>query len=189
MTTSISRPVRRVVAVVILLAVLMLGWLAVIEPLIDLSRDRRAEIAQLSEQLGLLRAMITRQPELVRRAAAEQAALEAEGGLWTGSSAAEVAAGMQDRLRQVITQNAGRLHSTAIVSQADEHGFRRVTVHFSIEGTLDTVVATLTAIEAARPGMYVDAMAVHATGTGGVEDPPGIMLDLDVTGYRREGAA
>ena len=183
MTAAISPPLRRGLALAILLAVIVLGWTLVVAPLIDLATDRQSDIAALSDQLSSLQAVIARQPELERRAAAAQTALGAEGGLWTGASAAEVAAAMQDRLSKVIAAHGGRLHSTAVVAEANDHGFHRVTVHFGIEGVLDTVQATLDAIAAARPAMFVDSLALHATGTAVTTRPPTLTMELDVSGY------
>jgi hypothetical protein len=183
MMETVSKPLRRGLALAILLTVLVLAWTLVAAPLIDLSRDRRDDIAALSDQLARLQAIIARQPELQRRAAAAQAALGTEGGLWTGASPSEVAAGMQDRLRKVVAGNGGQLRSTALVAEANEHGFHRVTVHLSIAGVLATVQATLAAIEANRPAMFVESVAIHATGTAATDQPPALTMELDVSAY------
>lgn|SRR5665213_3132721 len=183
MMTTVSMPLRRGLALVLLVTVLVVGWRLGVQPIIDLSLERRQDIAALSDQLAHLQAIIVRRPELEHRAALEQRNLGTEGGLWTEASAAEVAAGMQNRLRQVIAGGNGRLRSTALLSQANEHGFRRVTVHFSIEGVLGTVQATLAAIQASRPAMFVDSMAIHAAGAGDADTPPALTMELDVSGY------
>jgi hypothetical protein len=183
MTGAISLPLRRGLALAILLVVVVLTWTLAVAPLIDLSRGRWQDIAALSDQLAGLQAIIGRQPDLERREAAVQSALGAEGGLWTGAGAAEVAATMQDQLRKVIAGSDGQLRSTAVVAEANEHAFHRVTVHFSIEGTLDTVQKALAAVQAARPAMFVESIAIHATGAGGAEHPPQLTMDLDVSGY------
>ncbi len=183
MTQAISPPLRRGLALAILLVIVVLTWTFGIAPLIELSRGRWRDIAALSDQLSALQAIAARQPELERRAASAQGALAAEGGLWTGASAAEVGAGMQDQLRKVIAGSGGQLRSTAVIAEANEHGFHRVTVHFSIEGSLDTVQKTLAAVQAARPAIVVESVAIHAAGTAGAERPPQLTMDLDVSGY------
>jgi hypothetical protein len=185
---GVAPPLRRALALAILLTVLVLGWMLLAAPLIDLSSDRRDEIAALSDQVVGLRAIVQRHPELERRAAAEQAALAAEGGLWSGARATEVAAAMQDRLRAVVAGSAGLLRSTALVSEGSDHGFHRVTVRFSIEGTIDTVQATLAAVEAARPAMFVESLAIHAGDTGGEDHPPPLNMELAINGYMRIAA-
>jgi general secretion pathway protein M len=180
---AISLPLRRCLALALLLTVLALGWTLAIQPLIDLSRDRRDDIAALSDQLAHLKSIIARRPDVERRAVSDRAALDAEGGLWAEASAAEVAAGMQDRLRKVIAGSGGQLRSTAVVSEAMDHGFRRVTVHFSVASVLDTVQATLAAIHSARPAMFVDSVAIHAITSGDAHNPPTLTMDLDVSSY------
>jgi Type II secretion system (T2SS), protein M subtype b len=183
MMNTVSMPLRRGLALVLLLTGLVMGWHLAVQPIIDLSLDRRQDIATLSDQLSHLQAIIVRRPELERRAVLEQRTLGTEGGLWNQASAAEVAAGMQNLMRQVVADGNGRLRSTALVAQTNEHGFGRVTVHFSIEGVLSTAQATLAAIQASRPAMFVDSMAIHATGAGDAQTPPGLTMELDVSGY------
>jgi hypothetical protein len=182
---TVSRPLRSTLALAILLSLLVAGWNFLVQPLIDLSHDRREEIAGLSDQLSRLQAIIAREPELARRAAAEQAALQVEGGLWPGTSPAEVAASMQDQLRRAVADAAGRVRSTALASEAKEHGFYRVTAHFSIEGTLETLQATLGASENARPALFLETLAVHTNGAGDADKPPALTMELDVSGYMR----
>lgn len=183
MMNTVSIPLRRGLALMLLLTVLVMGWRLAVQPVIDLSRERRQDIATLSDQLAHLQAIIVRRPELERRAVSQQRALGTEGGLWTAASAAELAAGMQNRLRQVIAGGNGQLRSTALVSQVNEHGFGRVTVHFSIEGVIGTVQATLAAIQASRPAIFVDSLAIHATGAGDAQTPPALTMELDVSAY------
>jgi general secretion pathway protein M len=183
MMGAVSLPLRRGLALAILLVIVALAWTLAIAPLVDLSRARWQDIAEMSGQLARLQAIIGRQPELVRRAAAAQDALTAEGGLWSGDSAAEVAAAMQDQLRKVIGGSGGQLRSTAVVSEANEHQFHRVTVHFTIVGVLDTVQKTLAAVQSARPAVFVDNVAIHATEAAGAARPAELTMDLDVSGY------
>jgi general secretion pathway protein M len=183
MNAAVSPPLRRVLAVTILLVVMVAAWTLAVAPVIDLSRKRRQDIATLSDELDRLQAIIGREPEMARRAAAEQAALAAEGGLWQGASAAEVAAAMQDRVRGVVADSGGQLRSTAVVSEANEHRFHRVTVHFTVAGVLDTVQKTLAAIQASRPAMFVESVVINASETSGAERAPELTMEIDVSGY------
>ncbi|MBS0561867.1 MAG: hypothetical protein JSR21_17600 [Proteobacteria bacterium] len=177
---------RRAIALGVLVLLVAAGWLLVAQPLIDLSASRLAEIGALSERLALQRAIIARAPVLQRRAAADRGALDATGGLWKPTGAAELAAGMQERLRPAISGTGGRLRSTAVVAEAEDHGLRRVTVHFSIEGSLQTIQATLAATEAARPAMFVLATTIHAAPVNammGPAGPPPLTMEMDIGGF------
>lgn len=178
---------RRTLAVLILLVVLALGWLLAAGPLLGLSLDRRAEIARLSEQLEHLQAVAARRPGLEQQARAFQAQ-SAAGGHWTGPSTAAVAAAVQNLLRQVVASSGGSLKSTSEAGTLVEHGLRKVTLRFSIDGTIGTAERTLGAIEAASPALFVDSLSITAPGGGLASDrPPVLGLELTVAGYMQAG--
>jgi len=186
MTWSLSPPIRRGLALSILLGLLLVAWAGVVSPLIGFPRERQGQIDALSEELGRLRTMTARRPELERQAAAVQGQLAAEGGFWSGASAAAVAASVQDRLRQVVVGSGGRVKSTSEGTESPASGFREVTIRFSIEGTLETVQKSLAAIETATPALFVNGLTIAAPSDLTARDrPPVLNLDLDVTGYMR----
>jgi len=184
MTWSLSSPIRRTLALGILALLCLSVWSLVIGPLIDLSRDRRSDIAALTEQLGRFDAVVARKPELERQAASLQAQLAAAGGFWDGASPAAIAAGIQDRLRTAV--GGGRVKSTSEANETAEHGFRKVTVRFGIEGTIETVQQTLGAVAAAAPALFVDGFMITGPANETArERPPVLNLDLNVAGYMR----
>ena len=185
MTWSLSSPIRRTLALGILALLCLSVWSLVIGPLIDLSRDRRSDIAALTEQLGRFDAVVARKPELERQAASLQAQLAAAGGFWDGASPAAIAAGIQDRLRAAVG-GGGRVKSTSEANETAEHGFRKVTVRFGIEGTIETVQQTLGAVAAAAPALFVDGFMITGPANETArERPPVLNLDLNVAGYMR----
>lgn len=186
MTFIASAPVRRMLALAILACVLASAWSLVVWPLIGLSLDRQTDITALAAQAGRFEAMIMRKPALERQARSLQAQLAAEGGLWNGTSAPAIAAGIQERLRQAVTDSGGRVKSTSEVSEASERGLRKIGVRFSIEGTLDTLQKTLAAVETTKPALFVDGFTVETAETEAPRDrPPSLDFDLSVAGYMR----
>ena len=184
--TTLLPVLRRALALVILLVLLLVVWSVLIEPLIAMVIDRQTEITALSDRLVNLQAAIARIPELERRQAALKERLQAEGGIWTGASEAAVASIMQDRLRQVVSSGDGAIRSTSQMRGADEGQLQTVRVNFSIDGTLDTVARTLASIESAQPVMFVDAMTIAAPATIGPDKPPQLGLNIEVIGYMRK---
>lgn len=179
--------VRRALALAILLTLVALAWTAAIRPVIGLSTQRHADIAELSARLAHLEAIISRRPELQRRTQAGEQRLAAAGGLWHGTSAPAIGAAVQDRLGNAVAAGGGRVDSSSEAHETVEHGFHKVTVHFSIDGTLDTITKTLSAIDTARPALFADRVTIAApdnavAGNG----PPMLHLDLDVSGYLGE---
>jgi Type II secretion system (T2SS), protein M subtype b len=184
MTWSFSPPVRRALAPAILALICLFAWSLLIGPLIDLSSDRQNDIRALSEQLEHLEALIARKPELERQAGSLHAQLAAAGGFWDGTSPAAIAAGIQDRLRSAVTGSGGRVKSTSEANESAEHGFRKVTVRFGIEGTIETLQQTLAAVATTSPTLLVDGFTVAAPANEAMRDlPPVLNIDLNVAGY------
>jgi general secretion pathway protein M len=176
---------RRALAVLILLAVPFVVWLAVADPLIGMVAERQSEIITQTERLARLKATIARIPELRRSEAESNQRLEAAGGIWTGTSEAALAATMQDRLRQAVSSSDGVVKSSSHLRGADENGLQTVRIRFSIEGTLATIEQTLAVIETSRPVMFVDNMTIAAPASFPVDKPPLLGLDVEVIGYLR----
>jgi general secretion pathway protein M len=175
---------RRALALAILLGVIALVWSVAVQPLLGLAVNRRAANALFAEQVGDLEAAAAREPELQRRLRDGRRQLAATGGFWTGAGAAAVAASVEDRLRAAVAAGGGRVTSTSAAREAVELGFRKIAVHCTIEGSLDTMIKTLTAIETARPALFADNLAVAVRETAGDrKGPPILDIDLDVSGY------
>jgi general secretion pathway protein M len=110
--------------------------------------------------------------------------LAAVGGFWNAASPAAIAAAVQDRLHEAVGGGGGQITSTSEAHEGAEYGFRKITVHFSIEGTLDMMVKTLAAIETSRPALFADNLTVAAQENAAErKGPPILDLDLDVSGY------
>jgi hypothetical protein len=177
---------RRISAIGILAIIGILAWLLLVWPLLEMSLDRRADIDALAAQAGHLQAMIARKPALERKIQVLRQEIPAAGGFWNGPSGAAVAAVIQDRLREAVTAGGGRVKSTSFDREANERGFRKIVVQFSIEGTLDTLQKTLAAVESKTPALFVDALMVEAAESQGVRDrAPVLDFDLGVAGYMR----
>jgi hypothetical protein len=184
MTWTLSPPVRRALALAILALVCLFAWSLVIEPVIDLPRDRQNDTVALSEQLDRLEAVIAQKPGLERQAKSLQAQLAAAGGFWDGASPAAIAAGIQDRLRAAVAGSGGRVKSTSEGNESAEHGFRKVTVRFGVEGTIETVQQTLAAVATTTPALFVDGFIIAGPANETARDhPPVLNIDLNVAGY------
>lgn len=202
---------RRAAALAILLLLTVAAWIVVADPVIGLARDRIDDIAALAQRRADLDLILSRRPDLRREEAALRVRLAEEGGFWAGASAPAIAAAVQDRLRQVVTAHGGLLKTAAEIRSAATLGAElgadrgaadrgadrgadpgagparaaAIRTRFRIEGTLETIRATLAAIETSRPALFVDGLTITGQdGDGTVEKPPMLALDLDVTAFR-----
>jgi hypothetical protein len=184
MTLSLTAPVRRGLALLILLVVTLAVWQVVVSPVIELSRSREADIALLTNELERLEATRLREKQLAGRAEQLKTEIAAEGGFWAGPSTTAVAAKVQDRLREAVSSGGGKMNSASELRQINERGFLKVTLRFSIQGTLETVQQTLEAIETTTPALFVDGFTITAPEPMGTPTgPPTLNLDVDVVGY------
>lgn len=185
MSGSARIVINRGLALLLLAGVIVLAWMVVITPVAGLATDRVAEIDALMERRAALTLVAERRPALEAQASALATRLREEGGFWTGGSATAIAATVQDRLRKVVTEHAGRVRTTSELRTAADQAERNVRVRFRIEGTIETIERTLAAIEASRPMLFVDAMTlVGHDGDGTPERAPVLTLDLDVSAPR-----
>lgn len=177
---------RRALALAILLAAAAIVWSAAIWPIVGMVRERRSEIARLSGQIEQYGAIATRAPQLAARARAAQDRLAAAGGLWSGASAAAIAAAAEDYLRKKVSAADGQVTTIAELGESTEHGLRRVRLRFRIEGTLETLIGALAAVESARPALFADSIEMTAPDDGASDrnSAPKLNLDLEISFYR-----
>jgi len=178
----LSRPARRLLAVSILLLVLLLGWSAVVAPLIALVEAPQADIAALSEELRGLNAILARGPVLEQTARRLRTRLAAQASGWRGSSPTAVAANIQNLVRQAVLMNGGQFRSTSEVHAPGKGAAQRVAIQFQMEGPIEALQKTLEAIEAARPSLFIDSVTVSAPAWGANRNQrPNLAITIGVT--------
>ncbi len=184
MNLTLSPLTRRALALLILSVMVVLAWMLVAQPVIGLATGRQADIAALSEQLSQLKTIAARMPELDERATQMKTRFAASGGFWTGASVAATAASIQNLIRRAAVSGGGQLRSASEGAETVDHGFRRVTVRFGVEGTYETVLQTLAAVEKATPSLFAESVTIHSGENGfGRDRPPMMNLELTVVGY------
>ena len=184
MNLVLSPMVRRATALAILFSLLFVVWSVVVWPLVGLAQHRLAENVALSERIEQLQTVIARRPPLERRLERAKSELAVADGLWSNGSSAVAAAGMQDRLREAVSASGGRLNSVSEIRESAEGGFRKITLRFRIEGTLDAIVSTLATVDMARPALFADNVAITvAQNASDRKAPPMLDLDLEISSY------
>lgn len=190
MTAQLSPVVRRSGAIALLLAVLILGWTAIAEPLLDSYHDAQATIQNLrpaieraggdSDGLAELKASVDR---LKSRESDRP-------GLLAGTNESIAAAELQTRLKTIADSAKGDLKSTQILAARDDGNFRRITVRGQISGNLAAVQRILYAVEANLPYLFLDDVDIRVTtGSTRADAPaPNLDLHLDISGYMRRPA-
>lgn len=189
MIDSLSRPIRRALALAILVAIPLLLWLVVVSPLSGMVAERRAAIATQLDRMERLNEVIARIPALKAQDQALADRLKTQGDVWVESSDAVVSAKMESIVRGLVEQNGGSLSSSSPLATTEAQEFRIVRLRFTISGPLDTVVKTLEGVARAKPALFVDGFKIEIPANATPPDkPPELNLDIEVQAYLQQAS-
>ncbi len=187
MLQEVSPPLRKALALALLLALLSLAWTALVGPLLAGYRQDLATAAQLRSAIARAQAA-PRDPAALRerleQARAEQA--ESAGFLRAGSESL-AAAELQDLLRSAATEAGGTVRSTQVLDGRDEEGFRRVTVRVQVALGIAGFQEMLHAVEGGTPYLFVDGLSATVRPPGPRTREGELEVRMDVSGYVRRG--
>lgn len=188
MTPALSRPVRQIVAVGLLVAALLVLWSALITPLVDGYASDRATVERLERTVGRMHD----ERRTVAGLDAQLADLKQHRGdaeqLLPGSNESIVAAQLQARLRMLIDRAHGELRSAQIMPTTTVGHFRKVTVRGDVTLDLAGVQQVLYDLEAATPYLFVDSLDIktrESDADGRPHDTGQLEVNLDLSGYMR----
>lgn len=103
------------------------------------------------------------------------------------SAASLSAAEIQEKVRQFIEGNGGRLVSVQPAPARDDGRFRQVTVTIQANAGIGALRRILQQIETAEPYIVVDGLTIRAQVPPGYKPPPGadpeVYVQFDITGY------
>jgi len=187
--SEISKPIRRFVAVALLVAALLAAYGLVVGPVIDRYEALDAEIGALSDELVRFRSIAVRREALRERLdiLADDGAMEAL--YMTGESDALIAAAIQDHLRAVIEANGAVIRSMRMLPSQDQGMFRRVGVSVQATVTTRALSDVLLSIEAEQPRLIIDGLHLSGAGRPGhaqvTNQPLPLSFTFEVRAYRR----
>ena len=188
MNPALSRPIRRIAAVGLLIAALLVLWSTLIAPLVDGYASDRAAADRLERVLVRTRD----QRQTIAALEAELADLRKHRGeeeqLLPGSNESIVAAQLQARLRMLIDRAHGELRSAQVLPATTVGHFRKITVRGNIALDLAGVQQVVYDLEAATPYLFIDSLDIkrhESESENGPHDTRLLDVNLDLSGYMR----
>lgn len=156
--TSLSDRERRLIAVLILVAVIAVGWLAVLSPIISGFQARAAE----RERLALVQASNQRLIDNIARLRRQAEAQKADSARFHIIAATPEAAAEQlkDRLSALLSAGGGEVRAM----QDIEAGEGRVELRIEARVGEGALVALLERLRNAEPLLIVTALSIAAPG-------------------------
>ncbi|HSK38230.1 MAG TPA: type II secretion system protein GspM [Arenibaculum sp.] len=187
---------QKVLAVLLLLAVLAAVWLLVVAPVISGRQEvasAQAEAADLLERYGRIAAQ---RPSLEARIAGTERRHAASGLHLEGETDALAAVQLQQIATRAVT--AGRGEVTSMQPLQPElgpelgGGYRRIGLRLQFTGTIETLLQAVHTLEAGPPLLVVDNLEVRArtmTRDGPAARDGTLTVRLDVFGFTQPGSA
>jgi general secretion pathway protein M len=103
------------------------------------------------------------------------------------SAASLSAAEVQERVRQFVETNGGRLISVQVASPKEEGSFRQVTVTVQANANIMATRKILHSVESSEPYLFVDSLMVRAQVPPGFKAAPGfepeMFIQFDISGF------
>jgi hypothetical protein len=185
---SLSPPVRRGLAVAILIVPIAVLYFGVIQPLVDNYFADRQAIAQLKDA-------VTRYQRAAEELPARQAQLAAltrdqtsAAGFLQGPSDTLIAAQIQNRIKSLSDAAKVDLRSSQVLPSAEEGKLKRIAVREQLTGTIAGILAVFHGLEAAAaPSLFLDNISMRPRPVALRANAPAVdeVIDVqfDVYGY------
>jgi hypothetical protein len=186
---QISLPIRRALAVAILIGAAWLLFLGGVQPIADLYSEAQTSIERYEAALGRAQ---NRERDLAD-AEAELAHLRkrqmTSGGFLEGTNESIASARLQERLKTSLDAVKGELKSTQTLPLREEANFRRVTVRAQISVGIGALQQTFYDLESSSTYLFLDNVIIRARTTTSDREKeasdPVLDVSFDLAGYMR----
>ncbi len=151
---------RRVLALILLLAVIVVVARVLIVPMWNIYSDNRDAIVQMEDSIARY-ARISAQVGSLRQAMEDLAeADELTRYVLAQESESIAAAALQERVKSIVTTSGGALTSTQVLPAVAEKGFKRVIVNVRMAVSIDALQRVLYELENGLPYLLASDMII-----------------------------
>ena len=162
MMDGVSRPIRRFVALGLLLATVMGINGLVLSPLMTVWSDNERRISEERDRLAQLKATLTQSQtssvaDLDNR---RQALIAAQV---QGRTESQQLASLQEALRVLAQKSAVRFQTLRAIPPFERNGTRFVSAQFSLTTKLQTAQRLIWELEATRPILFIESLELTPT--------------------------
>lgn len=214
MTINLPPGLSKLLAVLLLAAVIAGAYLLLVQPLAAKFDEQRDAIAHARQLLARYRALGREGGALTAEARQLQTVGNLETAYLTGDSDALAAAKLQALVEQAVARHGGQLQTTQPLPAVAEEGFKRIAVRVQLTAGIEPLRRILYGLEAGQPYLFLDSLEIRrgrgsrgaadrgspggagiAADGGAVQAEDPLSVRLDIFGYARllgpktEGAA
>ena len=183
---SLSAPIRRIVAVGLLLAVLWTAWAALVSPLLDrLAADRR-DIGRSSRLLAHYSLLANSALDLKQQRSTLLSRPD-DGGFLQGADPSLVAAEMQAMAGRLAASSGAVIQSSRTLPGSEDEGFWKGEVLLELQASAGQLRRLLHTILANQPVILVEKLSIHAAEDGtaplSADEQPLANVQLQLASY------
>jgi general secretion pathway protein M len=186
--TSLSPPVRRALAVAILIGLVAGLYFGVVQPLVDHYLADRDTIAQLKDGVAKYRRAAAELPVRQAQLAALSRDSASAAGFLQGTNDTLMATQIQNRIKSLSDAAKVDLRTSQVLPSANEGNLKRIAVREQLTGSITGILAVFHDLEAAAsPSLFLDnvSMRTRPVATRPNAPPADEVIDVqfDVYGY------
>jgi hypothetical protein len=180
MPTLTSRE-RIVVGAGALIALVVGGYLMMVEPLATRARTAKATVPSREEVLERRRNQVRQQARLAEELAAVNARLEAESGrLLRGPTAPLAASELQQLVKELLSNAAVEVRSERVLPASDLQGLQEVSIELAVMGSIRDTVTALSRLERAPQLLALKDVKIRVAAVG---QPRDLLTTVVIAGY------
>ncbi|MCG8504413.1 MAG: type II secretion system protein GspM [Sphingomonadales bacterium] len=179
---AFSPSIRRLLAVLLLLAVVSSVFLFVLQPVYLAFSGRVDAVAHKTAAISRYRALEASRPELSARVAALTGS-GLVGRLYPGMAANQAAALLQDDFSQAAARHGIQLDTVRTLQTTREGGFQRIGVQVSFTADVPALTALLRDLTGGQRFVFVDNVTVRASANQNAAEPVPLSVRADVMAF------
>lgn len=190
---KLSQPITfntsRLSAIGLLMLVLLLGYFAVIYPLMGVKQEYQETLDDLRFKLEHLQQVASGREALAQRLEQIRALAKQNDAFMPTNTAALASADLQTRIKQVVSEAGGELSSTQVIPERNEENAVRVGVKIRMTGSSGVLRQVLQSFESGKPYLFIENLNIRPIRMPRnprdknpvIEDR--LSVDFDVAGY------
>jgi type II secretory pathway component PulM len=183
---SLSPRERLVVGAGAVVALVIGGYLLVVEPLLARSRAAETSVPAREAALERRRLLIGQRARLVEELAAADARLEMESRrLLRGPTAPLAASELQKLVKDLLAAGNVEVRSERVLPASDQHGLQQVPIELTIVGSIGDTVTALSRLERTDRLLALKDFKIRVVA---VAQPRDLLTTFTVVGYLLPGA-
>jgi len=170
---------------------LLLFYLAIVNPLLNLSDSWTQELARRRQVLAKYQALIGNKARIIRGNQAMKAALANTGSQFlSGGNAAVAASDLQEILKKLARDHGVQLASTKIMPSREAGPYLEVPVQVQFSGTIDQVLIILYHLEHHKKLLFIPELDINAPRwQKGEKSQALLQINMVISGVIKRGVA